>query len=134
MENIIKSWKGWRIEFEQEYGSDCDGACKYSSYSTFDWTIDLAEIIQTNMMGWLTFKNSGYDGIYLEEVSTDVLKVHFTCGYAIELTKEKPSYGYSFRFGHGDYRNTLRLIAPGKKADKIAKYDGPCFQYKAGLK
>ncbi len=122
MDNIIKAWKGWRLEFEEEYGSDMDGATEYSSYSTFDWTIDLAEIIETNMMGWLTFKLSGYDNIYLEEVTEESIKVHFTTGYAITLSHAKPSYRYSYQFGHGDYTHTIRLLTPWEKQDEIAKY------------
>ncbi len=128
---IINAWKGWRLEFSQRYGSDCDGATEYSSYTSYDWSTDLADIISRNMMGWLTGKVEKYSQVYLEEASVDELKVHFTCGYAITLTKEKPSYGYNFAFGHGDYRNSIRLVSPWDEAQKkIANYNEIWIEYK----
>ncbi len=125
IEEIKKAWKGWRLEFEQEYGSDMDGAAEYSSYSEFDWTIDLAEIIETQMMGWLK-GNVGrvgeYEEIYIEEISAEEIKVHFTCGYGITLSVTKPGYSYNYSFGHSDYTNAIRLIAPGIKHDTIARF------------
>ncbi len=122
MEEIINAWRGWRLEFEQEYGSDMDGAAEYSSYSTFDWSIDLAEIIETNMMGWLTGKIGRYDSIYLIEATTESLKLHFTCGCPIEISHAKPSYGYSYAYGHGSYYDSIRLLAPWEKKEEIARY------------
>ncbi len=135
MKEIIDSWKGWRIEFEQWYGSDCDGACEYSGYSTFDWSIDLAEIIESNMMGWLTGKHSGreYSRTYLLEATVDELKINFTCGYGISLSKNNPSYGYSYSFGRGDYRDVISLIPPGAKEDKISQYETVCCRHKCLL-
>ncbi len=122
MKDIIKAWKGWRLEFEQEYGSDMDGATEYSSHSTFDWSIDLAEIIETNMMGWMKGTIMGCDDIYLEEVSAEQLKIHFTCGYAVTLSHAIPSYGYNFTFGRGDYSNYVRLLPPWEKREEISKF------------
>ncbi len=124
MNDIINAWKGWRLEFEQEYGSDMDGVTEYTSYSEFDWTQDLAEILQSGVMGWMNGKVgiNKYSSIYIEEASVDSLKVHFTCGYEVELTRENPGYTYSYCFGHGDYRERISLVPPGEKRRMIEKY------------
>ncbi len=126
MKDIIKVWKGYRLEFEQEYGSDMDGACEYSSFSTFDWSIDIAEIIETNMMGWVNGKVgvNEYSKIYLEEATAEKLKVHFTCGYAIELSWEKKEYSYNYCFGRGNYTDRIRIVASWEKKDELAEYEG----------
>ncbi len=125
MEEVIKAWTGWRLEFEQEYGSDMDGATEYRSYSTFDWTTDLGEIIRTNKMKWVNYKHGPreYSQTYIEEATVNEIKVHFTCGYAITLTKKKLSYQFNYCFGHGDYRDRIALIPPGVKDKEIAKYE-----------
>ncbi len=127
MEKIINAWRGWRLEFEEECGGDCDGATEYSTFSEFEWTIDLAEIIKNNnKMLWLPERVGGIRDrykVYIEEATDDELKVHCTGGYAVTLTKEKPSYEYRFCFGHHDYCQVIRLLAPGVKAEKIARLE-----------
>ncbi len=130
MEEIINAWKGWRLEFEEWYGSDCDGACDYSSHSTFDWTTKLEDIIDTGLMGWYTNKNSKYHLIYIEDIDTEKIKVHFTSGYAVELTKKKPEYSYNYSYGRGDYGHYIRLVPPGEREKEIAGYDEPKFYTK----
>ncbi len=120
MKEIIESWKGWRLEFEQEYGSDMDGAAEYSSYSEFDQSKeDIAELVSKHGkktgISWIKYCNSGYSQIYLEDITPDEIKVHFTDTCTHTLTKEKRSWSYSYAFGHGDYRHTIRLLAPGEK-------------------
>ncbi len=131
-DKIINSWKGWRLEFEQIYGSDCDGATEYETYSTFDWTMDLADIIRENMMGWLTGKHSHreYSKTYLVEVSVNKLKVHFTTGYEITLSKESPEYVSRYCFGRSDYEDIIRLLPPGTKAAEISRYNEVHCRYK----
>ncbi len=130
MEKIIDAWKGWRLEFEEEYGGDCDGACEYSTYSSFDWTTDLEEIIETGRMGWYTNLNSKYYQIYIEDINELEIKVHFTCGYTIELSKDKPEFDYRYSYGRGDYCHSLRLLPPGEKTEKLAQWHSPKFYNK----
>ncbi len=120
---IINAWRGWRLEFECEYGSDCDGVTEYETFSSFDWTVDLAEIMEEGKMKWLRYNHlpRQYSSTSIEGATTHELKVHFGCGYAVEINKEKRSYSYNYSFGHGDYRDTIRLIAPGKKAKEISE-------------
>ncbi len=130
MENVINSWKGWRLEFEESYGSDCDGACEYSTYSTFDWTTKLEDIIDTGLMGWYTNKNGKYHEIYIEDIDAEKIRIHFTCGYDVTLSKAKPKYNYSFCYGRGDYEHIIRLVSPGAKEKEISAYGEPKFYTK----
>ncbi len=113
------------MEFAETVGGDGDGVTEYSTISFYDWTVDLADIIEKQRMGWLTYKllsMNAHSRTYIEEITTKGMKVHFTCGYAIELSWERMSYSYKFSFGHSDYTHTLRLVPTYEVKDKIAQY------------
>ncbi len=126
MEKTINTWKGWRLEFEQEYGSDMDGAAEYSSYSEFDWSAeDIATIISkgySSGFSWIRYCNSRYSEIYIEKATAEEIHIHFTDTCTHCLTKEKREWGYGFAFGHGTYHDTIRLLPPGEKEEETAKY------------
>ncbi len=128
MEEIIKAWKGWRIEFAQWYGSDWDGAAEYSSYTSYDWSEDdIATLLARHPKGkefpWLRYIHRGYSYIYIVSATADEIQIHFTDSCTHSLSKEKDSYSYNYCFGHGNYRNTLRLLPPGIKQAEIKKYE-----------
>ncbi len=125
MEELIKAWDGWRFEFECTYGSDHDGVTEYKTYTSYDWsyTLDLSIINKKDgkyPLRWLKYNGlpRQYNGIYITDITPDAVKVFFSC-YEIELTKEKRSYDFRYAFGHGDYHDVLRLLAPGEKEEQI---------------
>ncbi len=125
MDELIKAWKGWRIEIEQVYGSDHDGVTDYSEFSTYDWSVDISEIIKEQCMGWLTGDaDMKYSQIYIEDITPEKMSIHFTCGYAIDLSWQRMSYGYHYSFGRGDYTDKISIVPEHKVQKKIAKYEG----------
>ncbi len=125
MEELIKAWKGWRLEFACTYGSDMDGATEYSSYTTYDWSADLGDIIANSKDGkfaanWITCNGlpRQYSGMAITAITPEKVTFYFYY-YDIELTKEKPSYGTKYCYGHGDYHDVIRLLPPGEKEEQI---------------